>query len=157
MARHAAFAGFVPGPLDKGNELSLEHGYVLSCYVGYDDNTVMVRGTTHVTGAVGALPVWTRVAQSLVAEEDFARNMDVVDLSFAGLSELPVKLPDLGQMLIPVEEDGGGIPIPGAVPLPGRGSLEKRKPSILTFGEMNSRDEVEPKRIFVPYWQSRLE
>jgi len=154
---NAAFTGFIPAPLAKGNELSLDHGYVLSCYVGYDDNTVMVRGTTHLTGATGALPLWTQVAQGLVEEADFAAHMDVVDLSFSGMTELPVRTPDLGQILVPVDAEGGGLPIAGAIPLSESTNSGTRTASILTYGDINSRQEIEPKRLYAPYWQSRLQ
>ncbi len=138
----------------QGNRLSLEKGYVISCYVGYDDNRPMVRGTSHITGAAGALPVWVRIAGDIVKDMDYARNMDIADLSFAGMNTLQVKLPDLGQISVPVNP-GNGEPLPGGAGLSSQKAADS--PKILTFGSKNDRNEVEPKRIFAPYWQSRLQ
>jgi penicillin-binding protein 1A len=154
---NSAFVGFIPAPLDKGNMLSLEHGYVISSYIGYDDNRPMVRGSTHITGAGGALPVWVRVAKGIIKDMDFAASMDAVDLSFTGLSELQVRLPDLGQIRVPVDPEDGGIPLPIAAEGSSGGIGAAGRPSVITFGSRNSRNEVEPRRIFAPYWQSRME
>ena len=151
---NSAFVGFIPGPLDAGNMLSFQKGYVISCYVGYDDNRPMTRTTTHITGATGALPVWVRVAQAIVKDMDFAGNMDVADLSFAGLDELQVKLPDLGQIAAAVDMNNGGTVLSGRV---SKDQLPANRAEVLTFGRKNDRNEIEPKRFFAPYWQSRLD
>jgi penicillin-binding protein 1A len=150
---NSAFVGFLPAPLGQGNRLSLEKGYVISCYVGYDDNRPMVRGSSHITGAAGALPIWVRIAGATVKDMDFASNMDVADLSFAGFDTLPVELPDLGQIEVPVDPGNGGTDFREEV---SANRIAGGGPKILTFGKKNYRNEIEPKRFFAPYWQSRL-
>ncbi|MEJ2690010.1 MAG: glycosyl transferase family 51, partial [Deltaproteobacteria bacterium] len=150
---NSAFVGFIPTPLGQGNRLSLENGYVISCYVGYDDNRPMVRGSTHITGAAGALPVWVKIAGAIVDDMDFASNMDFADLSFAGLDTLGVDFPYLGQVEVPVNPGNGGTVLRKDWSV---NQIAGGGPEIMTFGHRNSRNEIKPKRFFAPYWQSRL-
>ena len=151
---NSAFVGFIPTPLGQGNRLSLENGYVISCYVGYDDNRPMVRGSTHITGAAGALPVWVKIAGAIVDDMDFASNMDFADLSFAGLDTLGVDFPYLGQVEVPVNPGNGGTVLRKDWSV---NQIAGGGPEILTFGHRNSRNEIKPKRFFAPYWQSRVQ
>jgi membrane peptidoglycan carboxypeptidase len=54
--RNAAFLGFAPGAEDDG--YTLESGFVVAAYVGYDDNREMKNGRIRLAGASGALPAW---------------------------------------------------------------------------------------------------
>lgn len=144
---NASFAGFVPGAYQgDGNGVSLENGLVLAAYVGYDDNKPMVHKTTHITGASGALPVWTQVAADYILNRDYAKALDLADLSFSGVKELPLFYPELGQIEVPVAVRGGGVMVTG-----GAGSSVIQTP-IVTFGEISANAEVKLQRYFRPYW-----
>ncbi|MEZ4316560.1 MAG: transglycosylase domain-containing protein [Myxococcota bacterium] len=54
--RNAAFVGFAPHATDAG--YSLDGGFVVAAYVGYDDNREMKNGGIRLAGASGALPSW---------------------------------------------------------------------------------------------------
>ena len=59
--QNAAFCGVVPA--EYSNRWSLERGLVIAAYVGYDRPRPMSRGSTRISGASGALPVWIATAQ----------------------------------------------------------------------------------------------
>jgi membrane peptidoglycan carboxypeptidase len=150
-SRNAVFVGIVPG-LHKGG-LAVANGYVLACYVGFDDNQPMERSTTHISGATGALPLWTGMANSILLESDYAGQMDLADLYFSGKAEAALTVPDLGQVIVPVEISHGG--------LPNRISDDARRvyfsggPSVATFIERKADGDVEPARLFYPFWKSQ--
>jgi membrane peptidoglycan carboxypeptidase len=147
---NAAFTGLVPG-MEEDGILSLGSGYVLAAYVGFDDNTPMVHKTTRLTGASGALPLWVRLAGKIFKEKDYAGSLDVTDLTFSGAAEIPLRPPDLGQILVPVDDDRGGVPLV----VRNSGDRQPGKPaaSVLTFGKITPGGEVEKTRYFQPYWQ----
>lgn len=144
---NAAFAGFVPG---RGNDeaLSPETGYALAAYVGFDDNTPMARKTMHITGSSGALPMWTSLANAIVLAGDFAAGLDLADLSFAGVSEVPLADAKLGQVQIAVDDERGGMV---STWTDGRNVSAR----VTTFGRRNANGEFEPARFFEPYWRSQ--
>jgi membrane peptidoglycan carboxypeptidase len=63
--KNVAFSGFVPRATSGGFEWG--NGFVVTAYVGYDDNRPMKRGGTRIMGSSGALPVWIGTAQGLAA------------------------------------------------------------------------------------------
>ncbi len=68
----AYFAGFVPYPTKKDEALdTMAHQYVIASYVGYDLNKSMRRGGFRISGAMGALPIWTDYAKGMVKELKF--------------------------------------------------------------------------------------
>lgn len=150
---NAAFAGFIPGR-GEGGALEIEKGYVLTSYVGYDDNTPMVHKTTRLSGAGGALPIWVKLANTIFLERDYAASLDLADLAFAGVSEVPVQPPALGQITVAVDDDRGGLPVAGlASPmLPGA-----RPASVTTFGEQTKEGEIFLARFFKPFWEREEE
>jgi hypothetical protein len=103
----------------------------------------MVRNTTHITGSSGALPLWIKVANRILLENDYASQIDLVDLSFSGLTEFPLYSPDVGQMEVGVDPDKGGI-------VSGNNEADT---TIVTFGEAIGSDRIRPTRFFKPYWQ----
>lgn len=149
---NAGFAGIVPGQAE-GGKVSLENGYALAVYVGFDDNTPMVRNTTHLTGSSGALPLWTKLANAIFLERDYASTVDLADFSFAGLSEIPLVRPDIGQIVLEVDTERGGTV--GIQPSTIKGLFETGKAAITTFGEISRENEVQPSRFFKPYWQMK--
>ncbi|MEN8257419.1 MAG: transglycosylase domain-containing protein [Thermodesulfobacteriota bacterium] len=145
---NASFAGLVPGSYQgRENGVALHNGLVLAAYVGYDDNKPMVRRTTHITGASGALPIWTRVAASHILNRDYGKALDLADLSFSGTKELPLFYPEVGQIEVPVAVRGGGMLVTGA-----EGGQSAVRAPLVTFGEILPGGEVKPQRAFRPYW-----
>ena len=143
---NASFAGLVPGAYQgEGSGVSLDNGLVLAAYVGYDNNKPMVRKTTHITGSSGALPVWTRVASDYILDRDYAKALDLADLSFSGVKELPLFYPELGQIEVPVAVRGGGVMV-------GRDSSNSIQAPVVTFGQIGASGEVKLQRFFRPYW-----
>ncbi len=138
---NASFAGIIPG-IGHGNIFSLADGYVLATYVGYDDNKPMVRTSSHITGAAGALPMWSRIANTILLENDYAANLDLVDITFSGLSTLPLAHIGSGYLEVPVDAKRGGVP-----------TSDPSGVKILTYGEKISGGRVKPSRFFRPYWR----
>jgi len=152
---NSTFAGFVPEPLKEQNGFTTENGYTVTAYVGFDTNDPMVRHTTHITGSSGALPVWTRMANSILLTKDYGNQLDLVDLAFSvdpltGETGLRLIHPDLGQKNIPVNSDNG---LPLNTQLDNVSSRESKATS-LTFGTLLPSGELEPDRTFQPFWSN---
>lgn len=86
----AVFAGFLPYPTIKGKPLNLENSYVIATYVGYDLNKPMERGSFKITGAVGALPVWTDFAKGIIESKKYSEYLDTLDLRVIAEKEWPI-------------------------------------------------------------------
>ncbi len=88
----AYFAGFVPFPV-KANEAMepMVHSHVIASYVGYDMNKTMRRGGFRISGAYGALPVWTDYAKGMVKETGYQKLFDPNDPSLAGVQVWPIR------------------------------------------------------------------
>jgi len=137
---NAAFAGGVPGVNGNG-VFSLAEGYVLTAYVGFDDNGPMARHSTRISGAMGALPTWSGVANQILLDNDYAAKIDLDDAAFAGGGELPLSRPELGQVSVVVDPERGGIPA-------GAG-----RAAVVSFGDFSGGERSKPTRFFKPYWQ----
>lgn len=145
---NAAFVGHLPGPANS-RAFSLNSGYTVAAYVGFDDNRPMVRGSTQITGGSGALPIWARLATAVYAQGDHAAALDLDDLAFGGARRVPIAHPALGQVQIPIEGGKGGVVSTTAV-------MQKKPEStarIMTFGRFLTNGDFEPDRFFQPYWQ----
>ncbi|BCO08083.1 hypothetical protein GF1_04590 [Desulfolithobacter dissulfuricans] len=148
--RNAAFLGYVPVLAGDGQSvMQLDGGYTVGVYVGYDENLPMVRGTTHVTGSFGALPIWSRMASSILDHEQVGDRIDPVDLTFNGLG---LRYPATGQLFVPVDPDQGGTVIPGRGARDGQ--VPPPAPVILTYGRVMDRGHFEPDRFFRPFWKN---
>jgi membrane peptidoglycan carboxypeptidase len=148
--RNAAFIGYVPVlSADNQANLSLQGGYTVGVYAGYDTNQPMVKGATRVSGSLGALPAWTDIAQSLLDADKVADRLDAVDLTFNGLA---LQYPDVQQVFVPVDPRQGGAVVTGASVL--RQRTPPSRPSSLGFGEMTEGGRFEPERLFVPVWKN---
>ena len=147
---NAAFAGFLPAPAppDGGGALSPSGGYTLASYVGFDDNQPMVRGSTRITGASGALPVWARLADVVFAADRHASSLDLDDLAFSGVDRVGLAWPRLGQVEIPVE-DGQVVMVSRSFNDSGGRGAES---VITTFGKISDEGKFVPERFFHPYW-----
>ena len=148
--RNATFLGYVPilSP-DGQSTLSLQNGYTVGVYTGYDTNLPMVKGAFHVSGSLGALPAWSDIAQSLLDVEKVADRLDAVDLTFNGLA---LQYPDVQHVFVPVDPHQGGAVVPGS---PGvRQTTPPSRPASLSFGEMTENGRFEPERLFAPFWNN---
>ena len=148
--RNAAFLGYVPVVATNQTGLSLEGGYTVGVYTGFDANMPMVKGGFRVSGALGALPAWSEIAQGILDVEQVADRIDAADLSFDGLS---LQYPDVGQVFVPVEPSQGGAVVSGAGVL--RQALPPNRPASLSFGAVNANGRFEPQRFFLPFWKNQ--
>ena len=143
---NAAYLGFVPGPGDREG-LREENGFGIACYVGYDDNRPMIRGTTHITGAAGALPLWIRVANALLLTEDLGRGLDLAELAFAGARQVPVHRRRTGLVAVPVDPEQGGVML-------GDLSPGEEPPAVVwTPGRRDDKEGLSLERLYQPYWE----
>jgi membrane peptidoglycan carboxypeptidase len=148
--RNAAFIGYVPVLADGESLMQLPGGYSVGVYVGYDDNQSMKKGTTHLTGAGGALPAWSSIAMTLVNIDNAGDRVDLADLSFNGL---PLQFGNIGQVFVPVDSSQGGSVIAGRGAL--RSSVSPSIPAVLAYGRVGTSENFEPERLFRPYWKNR--
>lgn len=73
----AYFAGYVPYPVKPNEPMEpMLHSNIIASYVGYDFNKGMRRGGFRISGAYGALPVWTDFAKALIKENGFDKFFD---------------------------------------------------------------------------------
>ncbi|MCL2789264.1 MAG: transglycosylase domain-containing protein [Desulfobulbus sp.] len=147
--RNAAFVGYVPVLAPDQSGLSLQGGYTVGVYAGYDNNAVMAQRGFRVTGAQGALPAWSAIAQAILDTEKIADRLDPVDLTFNGLA---LQYPDVRQVFMPVDPRQGGA-MTGSAGL--RQSTPPGPPASLCFGAVGSSGKFEPERLFIPYWKNR--
>lgn len=145
---NASFFGYLPGIAVDGEALTLEDGYAIGVYVGFDDNSAMRRKTSRITGAAGALPTWDAVVNVLLKEEGYTGRLDPVDLSFYGLV---LKRDDLGQINVAVDPEQGGKIGETMKIVP---ELSRYQPSIMTFGAKNDSGQFKPLSYFQPFWKT---
>jgi len=148
---NASFFGYLPGVADGGGGLTVENGYAVGVYVGFDKNMVMKRGNSRITGATGALPAWSEIVNEILIEEDYAGSLDPVDLSFYGLV---LKRHDLGQLNVAVDPQQGGKV---REPVELVSELSRYQPSIMTFGKKTEAGRFKPARNFQPFWKLSAE
>jgi len=147
--RNAAFIGHVPVLAPDQSGLSLQGGYTVGVYAGFDNNAPMVKGGFRVSGSLGALPAWSAIAQTLLDAEKIADRLDAVDLTFNGLS---LQYPEVQQVFLPVAPHQGGA-MTGAPGL--RQTTPPASPASLSFGAMGESGRFEPERGFLPFWKNR--
>ena len=148
--RNASFMGYVPvGIAPEGAALTFIPGYTVGVYVGFDSNTSMKKGNTHITGAQGALHAWSGIARFLYQQEQVGDKLDTVDLVFNGIS---LKYPDTHQKFVPVDPKNGGIVIEGRGAK--RSVITPSGPAILSHGQVTAQGVFEPLRSFKPFWMN---
>jgi len=148
--RNAAFVGYVPVLAKDQSGVSLEGGYTIGVYAGFDNNLPMVKGGFRVSGSVGALPAWSAIAQALLDEEKIADRLDAVDLTFNGLA---LQYPDVKQVFLPVAPNQGGAVVGGSTGQ--RQTTPPAFPASLCFGTVGANGRFEPERLFLPFWKNR--
>ncbi len=91
---NSSFVGFVPGPAESG-ALELASGYVVSAYVGYDDNRPMKGARVTIYGSSGALPVWIETCNAVVNSPAYRNDLQIADLAFDMKPGAMTSYPDL--------------------------------------------------------------
>ena len=148
--RNAAFFGYVPVlAKDDPAVLTLENGYTVGVYTGYDINLPMVQGAARISGSRGALPAWSAIAQALVDYEQIGDKLDIVDAQFNGL---PLRYPEVGQVFLPANPQQGGSISTGKAGV--RQQTAPTYPAILDVG-VQDRGIFEPDRAFAPFWRTQ--
>lgn len=149
---NASFFGYVPGIAEGGDTMILQDGYAVGVYVGFDNNQPMRRKTNRISGAAGALPAWSEIANVLLREQGYATRLDPVDLSFNGLM---IKRKELGQVNVGVATDQGGKVIE---PMHQVSFAARNQPAILTFGAKSAETgKFMEERNFQPFWDTTAE
>ena len=152
--RNSAFAGYVPEARKDGDGLELAHGCALAAYVGYDDNRPMTHNSLHITGAAGALELWSDLADEILnVQEKAADRLQLDKLTFSADIELPLLYPDLGQVDLDQAQVTGIASQVGdpAVLIPEGGQIQIG-PGVVTFGTLGKGGELTPARQFKPFW-----
>lgn len=144
---NASFLGYLPEVAHDGVAMTLSGGYAIGVYVGFDNNKPMRRKTSRISGAAGALPTWSSIANALIVEQDYSSKLDPVDLSFYGLA---IKRSALGQINVGVDPEAGGLVKEPFTPV---SELSRYTPAILTFGKKSSAGRFVLERKFAPYWK----
>ncbi len=144
---NASFFGYLPGVKDQANAMVIDGGFAVGTYVGFDDNKVMKHASTRVTGAVGALPTWTDIVNTLLWKQGYGQHLNMAELHSKGLS---IQRNNLGQVNAAVQPDNGGL-------LKKPGSLvderDRLTPSVMTFGTFDESGDFEATRVFKPCWK----
>ena len=148
---NASFFGYVPGIAEGGDSLVLENGYAVGVYVGFDNNQPMRRKATRISGAAGALPAWSEIANVLLREQGYAAKLDPVDLSFNGLM---IKRQELGQVNVGVSPNQGGLVVE---PMQLVSPAVRNQQAILTFGTKSEAGRFVGERNYQPFWQTVTE
>lgn len=90
----AYFAGFIPYPTKANEPLDyMNHQYVIASYVGFDFNKSMRRGGFRISGAMGALPIWTDYAKAMLKELKYKDFFDPKSENLLGLQTWPTSIP----------------------------------------------------------------
>lgn len=81
---NSSFVGFIPYPNKETGRLDIHDGYVIACYVGYDNNRPMKSKHMAIYGASGALPIWTDTANAIANSREYLENVEpqLADLAF---------------------------------------------------------------------------
>jgi membrane peptidoglycan carboxypeptidase len=143
---NASFFGYVPAVSNGGAGMVLDDGYSVGVYVGFDNNKAMRRKSTRITGSSGALPAWTKLANTILCEKNYVEKLDPVELSFDGLTLLHN---ELGQVNLAVDKEYGGQLLKPSVKVDEK---NRSKASIMTFGKLYESGRFKPQRNYKPFW-----
>ncbi|WP_162096642.1 transglycosylase domain-containing protein [Desulfotalea psychrophila] len=144
---NASFIGYVPGFDTNSKKITLENGYTIGVYTGYDNNKPMKHKTVRIAGSTGALPIWSTIANQLLLGHNYGDQLNLADLSFDGLK---LSRPQLGQVSLAMNiKDGGLLTTPSRL-------ANNRQPAIITFArEEGNRLKLE--HYYRPFWQVKGE
>ena len=142
---NGSFFGFVPVVDKSGKGMTLQGGYAVGVYVGFDNNTSMRHGRLHISGSNGALPAWTDVASAILKKDGMVQKLDPQALSAYGPTILR---PALGQINLKVDRDTGGrVAMPATIE-------EDGARAIRTFGQVNNLGHFGAASFFKPFWSN---
>ncbi|MBN2124260.1 MAG: transglycosylase domain-containing protein, partial [Deltaproteobacteria bacterium] len=79
---NSSFVGFIPGPDEKTGYLTIEDGYVIASYVGYDDNRPMKGRSVVIYGSSGAMPLYVDTGNAVVNSREYKQKLHMADLAF---------------------------------------------------------------------------
>jgi membrane peptidoglycan carboxypeptidase len=79
---NSSFVGFIPGPDEKTGQLTIDDGYAIASYVGYDDNRPMKGRAVVIYGSSGALPLYVDTGNAIVNSREYTRNLHMADVAF---------------------------------------------------------------------------
>ena len=138
---NSSFVGFIPGPDEQSGRLDLDDGYVIACYVGFDDNRPMKTNRISIYGASGALPLWIDTANAIVNSPRFKVNLQIAELAF---ESQPFERTDIqGMLYVPVSPKSG-------LALPERsGFFFADFPAVLSDADLRDQTLI-LKRVFEP-------
>ncbi len=85
---NSSFVGFIPGFDKRKGKADLKKGYVIACYVGYDNNRPMKSRHISIYGASGALPIWIETANAIVNTRNYTKDIRVDDMVFQSSKDL---------------------------------------------------------------------
>ncbi|MFW2367451.1 MAG: hypothetical protein ACN4GW_13625, partial [Desulforhopalus sp.] len=145
---NASFFGYLPGVAENGVGMTMSDGFAIGVYVGFDNNLPMRQKTSRISGAAGALPAWSDIANTLLDLEGYGNKLDPVDLSFYGLG---IKQRELGQINVGVDPEQGGKAVDPFRPV---SELNRFEPSVLTFGRNTDQGRFVVERNFMPFWKT---
>ncbi len=135
---NSSFVGFIPGPKTANNEVSLDEGFVVASYVGYDDNRPMKGKHVVIYGASGALPLWIDTINTIVNGGAYKKDLEIADVVF-DLKSFQVERGDRF-LLVPVSP-ASGLPVSESNP--------PRFPRVLADAEVRD-NHLTLKRSFEP-------
>ena len=141
--RNSSFCGFIPGPTRTAQGVGIKNSYVISSYIGYDNNTPLRSSHIQIYGSSGALPLWIDVADIIVNTDDFSRHVDIAELIFQGADEVPLqKAPDMLSVYVDAIT---GLPVSTDL------KDWKLEDNIMieSYGKMDDKN-FEPRRFFLP-------
>jgi membrane peptidoglycan carboxypeptidase len=135
---NSSFAGFIPD-IQKGG-FSLDKGYVIASYVGYDDNRPMKSPYLTIYGASGALPIWIDTANTIVNSDEYKKDVEIADLAFNIDASPLVK----SGILSPVKISSvSGLPLPAG--------YDADPDAVEVYSNIdNSEGDLTLKRVFEP-------
>ena len=79
---NSSFVGLIPGPDNVTGQLSIDNGYTIASYVGFDNNQPMKGDHMALYGSSGALPLWMDTAGAIAKTDDFKNMLQPADLAF---------------------------------------------------------------------------
>ncbi|HKI49117.1 MAG TPA: hypothetical protein VKA69_07300, partial [Desulfobacteria bacterium] len=79
---NSSFVGLIPGPDNTTGQLSIDNGYTIASYVGFDDNQPMKGAHMTLYGSSGALPLWMDTARGIAKSKGFKTKLQPADLAF---------------------------------------------------------------------------
>jgi hypothetical protein len=136
---NSSFVGFIPGPIRGKSEVSLDEGYVVATYVGYDDNRPMKGKHIVIYGASGALPLWIDTVNTIANSKGYRENLEIADLVF-----------DLRSIRMMREDRFLSLPVSSVSGLPVSGTPAGRLPEVLADAELKD-DLLHLHRTFEPF------